>query len=114
MSLARKMSPATMEDLKRLPDTWRGEIIDGVMYAFPRPSGSHAQIESRMTGDLEPPFGRGRGGPGGWLIVSEPGIRVERSPEFSPDLVGWRRERLPVVPRTGPFTVVPDWLCEIL
>jgi len=114
MSLARRLSPATMEDLERLPETWRGEIIDGVMYAFPRPSGPHAQIEGRMAGDLEPPFGRGRGGPGGWLIVPEPGIRVERSPEFSPDLAGWRRERLPAVPRTGPFTVVPDWICEIL
>lgn len=114
MSLARRLSPATVADLERLPATWRGEIIDGVMHAVPRPSGPHAQIEGRMAADLEPPFGRGRGGPGGWWIVPEPGIRVERSPEFSPDLGGWKRDRLPLIPPTGPFTTVPDWICEIL
>ena len=31
-----------------------------------------------------------------------------------PDLAGWRRERLPVVPETAYFTLAPDWICEVL
>jgi Uma2 family endonuclease len=31
-----------------------------------------------------------------------------------PDVAGWRRERLPVLPREVPVRVIPDWICEIL
>ncbi len=31
-----------------------------------------------------------------------------------PDLAGWRRERLPVVPDEAFFTLPPDWICEVL
>ena len=31
-----------------------------------------------------------------------------------PDLVGWRRERLPEMPKTAAFHVAPDWVCETL
>ncbi|WP_438020673.1 hypothetical protein WMF18_17055 [Sorangium sp. So ce315] len=38
MSLAGKLDrPATKAALEALPDTMRGEIIDGDLYAFPRP-----------------------------------------------------------------------------
>ena len=115
MNLAPKLvHSATIADLEALPRTWRGEIIDGTLYAFPRPRSIHASIESRAVGDLEVPFGRGRGGPGGWWILAEPGIELPRAKEFSPDLAGWRRERLPSLPQSGPLTVVPDWVCEIL
>jgi Uma2 family endonuclease len=60
------------------------------------------------------PFQRGRGGPGGWWILVEPGIEIPGSPEFSPDVAGWRRARLPEVPSDRPITVVPDWVCEFL
>jgi Uma2 family endonuclease len=106
--------PATREDLEHLPPDWRGEIIDGVLYAFPRPRAPHANAEGGIVEDLRGPFQRGRGGPGGWIILVEPGIEVPRSPEFSPDVAGWRRERLPALPRKGPITVVPDFCCEIL
>jgi Uma2 family endonuclease len=43
----------------------------------------------------------------------EPGVQVEGSPEFSPDLAGWRRERAPELPE-GRWSTVPDWACEIL
>ena len=38
---------------------------------------------------------------------------MDGSPEFSPDLAGWRRERLTALPE-GRIAVVPDWVCEIL
>ena len=53
------------------------------------------------------------GGPGGWWIQLEPGIQLEGSPEFIPDLGGWRQERVPRLP-SGSWTLAPDWACEIL
>jgi Uma2 family endonuclease len=115
MSVARKLDrPATLADLDDLPPTWRGEIIDGVLHAFPRPSAPHSQVETRVGGDLDIPFGRGRGGPGGWIILIEPSIQLPRAPEISPDIAGWRKERMPVKPSKGPITIVPDWVCEVL
>jgi Uma2 family endonuclease len=116
MNLARKLvQPATLADLQKLPPTWRGEIIDGTLYAFPRPRFIHADVESLVVDDLKSPFQRGRGGPGGWWILPEPGIEIPRAPEFSPDVAGWRRERMPTPPaKHDPITIVPDWVCEIL
>jgi Uma2 family endonuclease len=106
---------ATLADLEALPRTWRGEIIDGTLYAFPRPRSRHANIELLLGADLKNPFQRGRGGPGGWWILPEPGIELPRSPEFSPDLGGWRIERMPrLPPQNQAITLVPDWVCEIL
>lgn len=116
MSLAPKVVPAaTLADLEALPRSWRGEIIDRTLYAFPRPRFHHGNIEDLLIDDLKGPFQRGRGGPGGWWILSEPGTQLPRSPELAPDLAGWRRARMPRPPAPKePITVVPDWICEIL
>lgn len=89
-----------------------GEIIDGTLYTHPRPRPAHAFTEQAIAGDVGLTYGRGRGGPGGWWILVEPGIEMEGSPEFVPDLAGWRRDRLPSLPER--LTTVPDWICEIL
>jgi Uma2 family endonuclease len=111
---ARKLQgPATLTDLEALPETLVGEIIDGTLYAHARPRPDHSDLEGALIEELRGPFQRGRGGPGGWWIVVEPGIQLEGSPEFNPDLAGWRRERVSSLP-TDRWTVVPDWACEIL
>lgn len=46
--------------------------------------------------------------------MPEPGIELHGSPEFSPDIAGWRRERLPELPADEPIRVAPDWVCEVL
>jgi len=112
-SIAPTAPPATRADLENLPEHVVGEIIEGVLYTFPRPHPRHVDIEGLLHDDLKSPFQRGRGGPGGWWILVEPGIELRGSPEVVPDLAGWRRERLPSLP-DGPIPVVPDWLCEIL
>lgn len=116
MTLAKKLvHHATRADLDEIPLGWRGEIIDGTLYAFPRPRFAHADIESLVTSDIKNPYQRGRGGPGGWWILAEPGIELPRAAEFSPDVAGWRRERMPTPPSAGAaIAVVPDWICEIL
>lgn len=115
MSLARKLDrPATRADLEALPDTMCGEIIDGDLYAFPRPRAPHRSLETSIASDLHGPFQKRRNGPGGWWILVEPGVELPRAPEISPDVAGWRRERLPRLPVKEPIRVVPDWICEVL
>ena len=110
----RIVREATSADLEALPSTWRAEIIDGTSYAFPRPRAPHAHVKGGVQTDIADPFDRGRGGPGGWKVLPEPGIELPRAKEFSPDVAGWRRERLPGLPAKGAITVVPDWICEVL
>ncbi|HEY0133174.1 MAG TPA: Uma2 family endonuclease [Nannocystis sp.] len=107
--------PATYADLVALPSHIKGEIIDGRLYTQPRPRAWHAMIEGAAFGDLHACFHRGRGGPGGWWIVVEPGIELPRAPEFSPDSAGWLRSRMPRPPGPGePWRTVPDFIFEVL
>jgi Uma2 family endonuclease len=112
------MEPAqrapTLADLEALPPGEKGEIIEGVLYTMTRPRGLHQHAAAGVTADLRGPFDRGRGGPGGWWILPEPGIELPGTPEIAPDVAGWRRERLPELPGDAPIRVVPDWVCEIL
>jgi Uma2 family endonuclease len=65
--------------------------------------------------DLGTPFHRGRGGPGGWVILDEPELHLGPEPDvLVPDLAGWRRTRMPEVPDVPAFTLAPDWVCELL
>ena len=31
-----------------------------------------------------------------------------------PDLAGWQRTRMPRLPKAAYFTLVPDWVCEVV
>jgi Uma2 family endonuclease len=104
--------PATFADIEALPEGVVGEIIDGTLYAHARPRAMHGFFEYRLHRELDASFPLDEG-PDGWWIMTEPGIRVGGSPEFIPDLAGWRRERVPAIPH-GQWTDVPDWACEIL
>ena len=104
----------TIADLEALPPGVKGEIIDGVMYTMTRPRGPHQHTGLEIAADLRDPFSRGKGGPGGWWILPEPGIELPNTPEIAPDIAGWRRGRLPELPADAAIRVVPDWVCEIL
>jgi Uma2 family endonuclease len=108
--------PSLYEQLKALPEGLTGEILDGQIYTQPRPSLEHGYTETSLAEELVGPFQKGRGGgPGGWLIVVEPELHFIRDTEVDvPDLAGWRRTRLPVLPKGHRATVIPDWVCEIL
>jgi len=114
MAAPAPKTDATLADLDALPAHMKGEIIDGVLYAMTRPRGVHQSVAGRVHADIEPAYERGRGGPGGWWILPEPGVELARAKEISPDVAGWRRARLPSLPRDAAITVVPDWVCEVL
>lgn len=103
------------EQLIALPENSVGEIIEDVLHAQPRPAARHALAASAVGGELYNPFHKGRGGPGGWWILAEPEVHFIRDAEvLVPDIAGWRRERMPVLPQDHRFEVVPDWVCEVL
>jgi Uma2 family endonuclease len=105
--------PATYEDLLKVPDHLVAEILDGELYATPRPAPRHADASSGLGGALRGPFDRGRGGPGGWRILDEPELHLAAD-VLVPDLAGWRRQRLPALPEEAYFTLSPDWVCEVV
>lgn len=114
---AKQKRRATYDDILKLPENMVGEIIGGELFVSPRPANKHALAATRLTGKLEPKFGGGGEGPGGWWIISEPEIHVGKKPDeevYVPDLAGWRRERMPNYPDAPFFELVPDWVCEIL
>jgi Uma2 family endonuclease len=79
----------------------------------PRPDGPHSVAASALGAELLLPFGRGRGGPGGWIILDEPELHL-LGDVVVPDLAGWRRETMSAVSNAVPFTIRPDWVCEVL
>jgi Uma2 family endonuclease len=108
-----KKRPATFADLLGLPDNVVGQIVDGELVVSPRPAPSHAVATTFLSGQLSEPYGRGKGGPGGWLIVFEPEVHLGDH-ILVPDLAGWLRERMPRLPETAWFELRPDWVCEVL
>jgi len=103
----------TYEDVLAAPEHLVAEIIDGELYTHPRPAAPHAEAASVLGMDIGSAFHRGRGGPGGWIILVEPELHLDPN-ILVPDLAGWRRERLPEVPKEAFITLAPDWVCEVL
>lgn len=104
---------ATYEDVLAAPADVVAEVVAGVLRTSPRPRLLHAGVASVLGEELGPPFRRGRGGPGGWLILDEPELHLADD-ILVPDLAGWRRERLEVLPDQPYLTLSPDWVCEVL
>ena len=104
---------ATYEDVLNSPPNKIAQIIEGVLHLSPRPASAHVAASSVLGEELGAPFKRGRGGPGGWLIVDEPELHLGTD-IVVPDLAGWKRERLPVLPDAPFITLAPDWVCEVL
>lgn len=117
ISSARDGSPATIADLLSIPAEKRfHEIVGGELVRKAMPSGEHGDAQSALVARIKGPFQRRPGGklPGGWWIYTE--VEVELAPDhvYRPDVVGWRRERVPERPVGTPIAVRPDWVCEVL
>ncbi len=105
---------ATWADLVETPDDGRvWEVLGGNLEAQPRPRPGHGHTQGLLFAELAGPFYRGRGGPGGWWFVIEPDVEFDPHEIVAPDIAGWRREHMAVLPDQRPVRVRPDWLCEI-
>jgi Uma2 family endonuclease len=105
---------ALYEAYQRVPAHQHAEVVRGTLYVLPRPAPRHANASSVLGSELNGPFQRGRGGPGGWWILDEPELHFVELEPVVPDLAGWRAERMPSLPDTAYFSIVPDWICEVL
>lgn len=107
---------ATYDDVLALPEHLVGEIVDGELYASPRPASPHALAASGIGSDVFGRFNRppnGPDAPGGWWILDEPELHL--GPDVMvPDVAGWRRERMPAIPNVAYFELAPDWVCEVV
>jgi len=105
---------ATYEDVLAAPPEKVAEVVDGELYLSPRPAKPHTAAASALGEELGPAFKRGRGGPGGWILLDEPELHLIED-ILVPDMAGWRRERMPVMTNELPyFDLAPDWACEVL
>lgn len=99
-----------------MPDHLVAEILDGELVTSPRPASPHARAASVLGSDLIGSFdwpAGGSGRPGGWWLLFEPELQLGDD-TVVPDLAGWRRERLPVLPNVAQFAIAPDWACEVV
>ena len=108
---------ATYDELREVPDTMVAEILDGELFATPRPASPHARAATAMGSDLFGQFDRSpgdpAGGPGGWWLLFGPELHLGED-VVVPDVAGWRRDRLPVLPEVAAFTQAPNWVCEVV
>ena len=110
-----KVKKVTSKQVLAEPEERRLEVISGVVAEKASPSIDHSFLQMQLSGSIWVATGRGGGGgSGGWWIL--PDVDLELGPQdlVRPDLAGWRREKLPQLPRGRPMRVVPDWVCEII
>lgn len=103
---------ASYQNVVDAPELLIAELIDGDMYAWPRPDGPHVETLSVLGMIIGAPYDRGHGGPGDWWILDRPEVHLAEQ-VLVPDLAGWRRERMPRIPK-GHFVAAPDWICEVI
>lgn len=69
---------ASYDDVLQAADNVVAEVLNGDLYTSPRPAGPHAEAASVLGMDVGGAFHRGRGGPGGWIILFEPELHLAR------------------------------------
>jgi hypothetical protein len=80
---------ATYADLEAVPPHLVAEIFFGRLITHRRPAPRHSVATASLTGDLVCPYQKGRGGPGGWIFMSEPELRFGENVTL-PELAGWK------------------------
>jgi len=77
---------ATWEDLLNAPEdgSFSYEVIGGNLEALPHPLPQHGWTQGMLFSDLSSPFGRGRGGPGGWWLILETDVMLPRTTSWRP------------------------------
>jgi Uma2 family endonuclease len=107
------LSTAFLSHVEPLPPRRQGLSL-ATRPVTSRSAALHAYAASQLGAELIATYGAGRSTAGGWLLLSGLEIHLGQS-VLSPDLIGWRRERLPRMARgTSGIALAPDWVCEVL
>lgn len=104
---------ATYEDVLDAPEHQVAEVLAGSLYLNPRPGVPHTTAATGLGEELGPPFKRGKGGPGGWIILDEPELHLGAD-ILVPDLAGWRLTTVSHFSNQAYIETRPDWVCEVL
>ena len=113
MGLAQPLPQDPYVALMALPANMVGQIVHGVLHAHPRPATRHGIASGELFLELGTPFRRGRGGPGGWIFITEEELHLDDH-VLVPDISGWKIDRFPTTKSTPYSVVPPDWICEVL
>ncbi len=111
-----KVHKATLADLLAIPEEdRRHEIVDGVISPKEAATVKHGLAQGHIVTKLGP-YNRKPGGrlPGGWWLATEAEVLLAQDQIYRPDVVGWRRDRMPELPNEWPARVLPNWVCEVL
>lgn len=117
MSGATRPTASLAEFLAIAEDRRFHELIDGEIIEKASPSGEHGDAQAGVVGAIRPAYQRrdhGGGGPGGWWIATEVEVLLDTGEVVRPDILGWRRDRLPARPTGIPVRERPDWICEVI
>ena len=105
----------TYQDVLDAPEHKVAELIHGKLYLMSRPAGPHIYAVSRLSGLLVSSFMPDIDGPDSWQIYHEPELHLIKDIKVMvPDLAGWKLETMAKPPQDHKFTVMPDWICEVL
>ncbi|MCA2961245.1 MAG: Uma2 family endonuclease [Silvanigrellales bacterium] len=105
---------ATVDDLVGLADNACVDLINGEIQPRFEPSYEHESAILATASDLLLRFNRTQrpDGTGGWWINAN--VHVEFGYDvLCPDILGWRRHRVPQRPSGFPVRIRPDWVCEV-
>jgi len=96
-----------------LPHGVTGQILEpGVLTTMSRPGVAHELALLGVYDGLGGSDARREGK--GWWLLREMEIRFAGERLAVPDLVGFRVERTPELPRDNPMVIVPDFCAEVL
>jgi len=111
----RQPGTATVADWLAQPVHAQVELIDGDLVPRALPDVPHAVAQGAVIASVRTAFHRRGGGghPGGWWILPEVDIALDGQ-GFRPDVAGWRRDRVPLMPKDRPIALRPDWICEVV
>lgn len=116
VSTAKKTSPLTIDEFETLDLAPRCEFHEGQVWNAQATTPAHNNLQGALSEVLRSLFHKKPGGsrPGGWWILPEAAVRYGTKSLFVQDLAGWRRTRVPEIPKEFPIRQRPDWVCEIL
>lgn len=114
----RRPERPTIAEWLAEPEERGAELIHGRLVYKALPSPEHGRAQRKLGAFLDAFDGRPgeEGRPGGWWLATEVDLVLDGD-GVRPDLAGWRRDRVPVLPEAPPGGAVserPDWVAEVL